>query len=110
MWVKCLPADLRYSQAQTVVEGNAIRLSLSDVHGFGPEQIKIIETERQRGPFRSLNDLVKRPHVEALVLSGAPSRPSQSAFSPGRTGKCVRHAPPTPRRRGIGLTVECADA
>jgi error-prone DNA polymerase len=74
--VKFLPIDLRYSQAQTVVEGNAIRLSLSDVHGFGPEQIEIIETERQRGPFRSLNDLVKRtqldrPHVEALVLAGA---------------------------------------
>jgi error-prone DNA polymerase len=74
--VKFLPIDLRYSQAQTVVEGNAIRLSLSDVHGFGPEQIEVIETERQRGPFRSLNDLVKRtqldqPHVEALVLAGA---------------------------------------
>jgi error-prone DNA polymerase len=74
--VKFLPVDLRYSQAQTVVEDNAIRLSLSDVHGFGSEQIDIIETERQRGPFRSLNDLVKRtqldrPHVEALVLAGA---------------------------------------
>ncbi len=65
---------MRYSQAQTTVEKNAIRLSLSDVHGFGPEQIEIIEIKRQRGPFRSLNDLVKctnlaRPHVEALVLS-----------------------------------------
>lgn len=74
--VKFLPVDLRYSQAQTIVEGNAVRLSLGDVHGFGPEQIEIIETERQRGPFRSLNDLVRRtgldrPHVEALVLSGA---------------------------------------
>ncbi len=74
--VKFLPVDLRYSQAQVTVEGDAIRLSLSDVHSFGPEQIEIIETERQRGPFRSLNDLVKRtgldrPHVEALVLSGA---------------------------------------
>ncbi len=74
--MKFLPVDLRYSQAEVSVEGNAIRLSLSDVHGFGPEQIEIIETERQRGPFRSLNDLVKRtpldrPHVEALVLSGA---------------------------------------
>ena len=74
--VQFLPIDLRYSQAQVTVEGNAIRLSLSDVHGFGPEQIEIIETERQRGPFRSLNDLVKRtqldrPHIEALVLSGA---------------------------------------
>ena len=74
--VKFLPVDLRYSQAEGRVEGNAIRLSLSDVHGFGPEQIEIIDTERQRGPFRSLNDLVKRtsldrPHVEALVLSGA---------------------------------------
>jgi error-prone DNA polymerase len=74
--VKFLPVDLRYSQAQTIVEGNAIRLSLRDVQGFGTEQIEIIETARQRGPFRSLNDLVKRtqldrPHVEALVLSGA---------------------------------------
>ena len=74
--VKFLPVDLRYSQAEVSVEGKAIRLSLSDVHGFGPEQIEIIETERQRGPFRSLNDVVKRtsldrPHVEALVLSGA---------------------------------------
>ncbi len=74
--VKFLPIDLRYSQAQVTVEDNSIRLSLSDVHGFGPEQIEIIETERQRGPFRALNDLVKRtqldrPHVEALVLSGA---------------------------------------
>jgi len=74
--VKLLPIDLRYSQARTVVEGNAIRLSLGDVHGFGPEQIDLVETERQRGLFRSLPDLVKRtrldrPHVEALVLAGA---------------------------------------
>jgi len=74
--VKFLPVDLRRSQAEVSVEGMAIRLSLSDVHGFGPEQIEIIDTERQRGPFRSLNDLVRRtrldrPHVEALVLSGA---------------------------------------
>jgi hypothetical protein len=33
--VKFLPVDLGYSQAETVVEGNAIRLSLSDAHGFG---------------------------------------------------------------------------
>ncbi len=74
--VKFVSVDLRYSQAEIVVEGRAIRLGLGDVHGFGPEQIEIIETERQRGPFRSLNDLVKRtkldrPHVEALVLSSA---------------------------------------
>ena len=43
--MKFLPIDLRRSQAQVSVEGNAIRLSLSDVHGFGPEQIEIIETE-----------------------------------------------------------------
>jgi hypothetical protein len=29
--------NLRHSQGQTVIEGHAIRLSLSDVHGFGPE-------------------------------------------------------------------------
>ena len=74
--VKFLPIDLRYSQADVTVEGDAIRLGLSDVHGFGPEQIETLIAERQRGPFRSLNDLVKRtgfdrPHVEALVLAGA---------------------------------------
>ena len=74
--VKFLPIDLRYSQAEIVVEAGAIRLSLGDIQGFGPEQIEVIETERQRGPFRSLPDLVRRtrldrPHVEAMVLSGA---------------------------------------
>ncbi len=74
--VKFLPIDLRYSQAEVVVEAGAIRLSLGDIQGFGPEQIEVIETERQRGPFRSLPELVRRtrldrPHVEALVLSGA---------------------------------------
>jgi len=73
--VKFLPIDLRYSQAEIVVEAGAIRLSLGDIQGFGPEQIEVIETERQRGPFRSLLDLVRRtrpdrPHVEAMVLSG----------------------------------------
>lgn len=46
------------------------------MHGFGPEQIELLEQERWRGPYRSLNDLVKRTgldrlRVEALVLSGA---------------------------------------
>jgi len=61
---------------QAVVEGDAIQLGLSSVHGFGPEQIELLEQERWRGPYKSLNDLVKRtgldrPHVEALVLAGA---------------------------------------
>ena len=51
-------------------------LSLGNVHGFGPAEIEIIETKCQRGPFRSLKDLVKRtlldwPHVEAQILSVA---------------------------------------
>jgi len=74
--VKFLPVDLRHSVSLAVVEGDAIRLGLSSIHGFGPEQIELLEQERWRGPYRSLNDLVKRtgldrPHVEALVLSGA---------------------------------------
>jgi error-prone DNA polymerase len=74
--VKFLPVDLRYSVTQAVVEGDAIRLGLGSIHSFGPEQIELLEQERWRGPYRSLNDLVKRtgldrPHVEALVLSGA---------------------------------------
>ena len=74
--VKFLPVDLRHSVEQVTIEGDAIRLGLSSVHGFGPEQIELLEQERWRGPYRSLNDLVRRtgldrPHVEALVLSGA---------------------------------------
>jgi error-prone DNA polymerase len=74
--VRFLPVDLRYSQAEVAAEGDAIRLGLSYIHGFGPEHIEVLEVERQRGPFTSLADLVKRTsldrrHVEALVLSGA---------------------------------------
>ncbi len=74
--VKFLPVDLRHSQAEVTIEGDAIRLGLGEVRGFGPEQVETLIAERQRGPFRSLNDLVKRtgfdrPHVEALVLAGA---------------------------------------
>jgi error-prone DNA polymerase len=54
----------------------AIRLGLSSIHGFGPEQIQLLEQERWRGPYKSLTDLVKRTgldrqHIEALVLAGA---------------------------------------
>jgi len=61
---------------QAVVEGDAIRLGLSSIHGFGPEQIELLEQGRWRGPYKSLTDLVKRtgldrPHIEALVLAGA---------------------------------------
>jgi error-prone DNA polymerase len=74
--VKFLPIDLRYSQAEVTVEGDAIRLGLSYVHGFGPEHVEALLDERQRKLFRSLADLVKRTaldrkHVEALVLAGA---------------------------------------
>jgi error-prone DNA polymerase len=74
--VKFLPVDLRYSAAGVNVEGDAIRLGLGDVRGFGPEQVETLIAERQRGPFRSLSELVKRtgfdrPHIEALVLAGA---------------------------------------
>jgi len=57
------------------VEDNAIRLGLSDVHGFGEKEIETLEYERRRKPFSSLADLVKRTRldrrrVEALVLAG----------------------------------------
>lgn len=52
--LKVLPVDLRYSQSATNAEGNAIRLGLIDVKGFGPTQIETIEVGRQRGPARSI--------------------------------------------------------
>jgi len=49
--VKFLPIDLRHSQAQIVVQGNAIRLSLSDVHGFSPEQSRSSRRSASAGRF-----------------------------------------------------------
>ncbi len=74
--VKFLPVDVRYSQARTTVEGDAIRLGLDYVHGFGAEHIEALIGERERRRFASLADLVKRtgldrPHIEALVQAGA---------------------------------------
>lgn len=74
--VHFLRVDLRFSQAAAQVEAGAIRLGLLDVHGFGPEQVEVIEDERRRRPFAGLADLVQRAqldrrHVEALVLAGA---------------------------------------
>lgn len=74
--VSFLPVDLRYSQASVALEGDAIRLGLDYVHGIGPQQIEVLVHERQRGPFSSLADLVKRTglerhYVERLVLAGA---------------------------------------
>lgn len=74
--VQFLPVDLRHSAVQTTLEGEAIRLGLDYVSGFGPEHLEVLEAERQRGPFASLADLVgrtglERRPVEALVLAGA---------------------------------------
>ncbi len=74
--VKFLPVDVRYSQARTTVQGDAIRLGLDYVRGFGAEHIEALLGERERRRFASLADLVKRtgldrPHVEALVQAGA---------------------------------------
>jgi error-prone DNA polymerase len=74
--VRFLPVDLRASEAEVTVEDDAIRLGLSYVQGFGPQPIEMLEDARQRGPFTSLADLVRRTrldrrHVEALVLAGA---------------------------------------
>ena len=74
--VRFLPVDLRASESEVTVEDGAIRLGLSYVQGFGPQQIEMLEDGRQRGPIASLADLVRRTHldrrhVEALVLAGA---------------------------------------
>jgi error-prone DNA polymerase len=74
--VRFLPVDLRFMEAKATVEADAVRLGLEDVHGFGPEQVALVLEERQRRPFTSLFDLVRRTsldrrRVEALVLAGA---------------------------------------
>ncbi|WP_243226067.1 error-prone DNA polymerase [Microbacterium sp. CIAB417] len=57
--------------------GSAVRLGLSDVRGIGvPFAERIVHEREENGPFRDLNDLVRRTdataaQVEALATAGA---------------------------------------
>jgi len=87
--IRILPVDVNRSRAKCTVEvaenrplpleeGTArhIRLGFSCVHGLGEAALKRLEEERRRGPYRSLQDFLRRTRlpreaVENLIAVGA---------------------------------------
>ncbi|MFN8475548.1 MAG: error-prone DNA polymerase [Anaerolineae bacterium] len=69
-------ADVNHSNGKCTLEGQAIRLGLCYVHGFGPAaQERLLDVRAER-PFDSLADLCHRTHlprglVETLIRAGA---------------------------------------
>ncbi len=104
-------------------DGNfAVRLGLTEVQGVGQEVAERIVTERNRQPFSSMNDVVRRtrltvPQTEALATAGAfdcfgLSR-RQALWNAGYTdndqtlpGSAIDAAPPTlPGMSEVDLTL-----
>jgi error-prone DNA polymerase len=68
--------DIHRSRGRCTLEGNAIRLGLRYVHGFGEQAIASVEAAQQGGRFTSLEDFCRRTRlarrlVENLILVGA---------------------------------------
>jgi len=82
--IRILPVDINRSRAKCTVERRQgelegqldIRLGFCYVRGLGEDSLQRLEDERQRGPFRSLQDLLLRTRlsreaVENLIAVGA---------------------------------------
>ncbi|HZK67518.1 MAG TPA: DNA polymerase III subunit alpha, partial [Chloroflexota bacterium] len=81
--IRVLPVDVNRGRAKCTVETRTeggesrdIRMGLSYVHGLGEAALEALERERERGPFRSLADLLRRTRlpreaVENLISVGA---------------------------------------
>jgi len=74
--VEILPPDINRSLDSYSVEGGAIRVSLSQLKGMSDEGLESILSERAKGEFTSLQDLVLRtntsqPIIENLIRVGA---------------------------------------
>ncbi len=74
--IRILPPDVNLSSPQCTVEREDIRLGLRSISGLGPSAIEIMERERQKGPFSSLEEFCRRTRLprdalEALILAGA---------------------------------------
>jgi error-prone DNA polymerase len=78
--VEVRPPDVNLSEAQCVLEDEAVRVGLAYVRSLGDEEAKAVGAERSRaGPFRGVRELAQRtrldrPRLEALVASGACDR------------------------------------
>ncbi len=65
--ISLLPPDINKSEVNFSVEDGCVRYALSAIKNVGEAAMKVIVTEReQNGPFRSMEDFLKRVDVSAL--------------------------------------------
>lgn len=74
--IPVLAVHIQQSQYLCTLEGDAIRLGINYVHGFGEETAKLLLHARNQQNFRDLDDLCRRTRlplrlVENLIQSGA---------------------------------------
>ena len=108
MEIPVLPPDINASFVDFAVEGRAVRYALAAIKGVGAQAMSLLVAERTRGgPFKSLDDFLKRIDAKALnkkamenlIAAGAldsihPNRAqlftAAERSGPLRTGSCRR--------------------
>lgn len=67
MGIPVLPPDINQSNVDFKVEGRAVRYALAAIKGVGEQAMHLLVAEREKnGPFRSLDDFLKRIDAKAL--------------------------------------------
>ncbi len=66
--VKVLGLDINHSFNEYTVENKAIRVGLKQLKGISVSEIDQIITERKRGPFTSVDDFMRRCHINRPSL------------------------------------------
>lgn len=67
MEIPVLPPDINKSEVDFAVEGEAVRYALAAIKGVGAQAMSLLVAERRRsGPYKSLDDFLKRIDAKAL--------------------------------------------
>jgi len=66
--VTILPPDINLSRECFTVNANTIRISLRQIKGVKDNSLEKILTAREKGPFKSFDDFLKRVHTDRNVL------------------------------------------
>ena len=99
MGIDILPPDINLSESRFTVVGNSIRFGLDAVKGVGEAAVEQILQARRDGPFKSIEDLIRRVTtrkvnrkvMESLVKAGAlDSLVSRHEHEP-RSGSGINH-------------------
>jgi len=74
--ITVLPVDINKSHSKCTIENRALRLGFEYVDGIGKAALKILEREREKGPYSSLREFCGRtrlatPAIEKLIMVGA---------------------------------------